>query len=148
MLNRERIENMGWSVLFMRNQVSIEHPEYGRHRVCGKYVGGWDYEDELGLAVTWIHERRYEETESYQKREENGMSDTNPFIKFLGEQHEKSNASVSDDTKAFIDALSDEEIERIMGVEKSVDKFRAARDGKRYKRCENMLSIRTDKLST
>ena len=93
---QQQIEEAGWSVLYLRNKVAIEHSLHGEYTVCNKYVGGWGYEEELELALTWINERGYEETESYQKRED----------------------VASDDVKAYIDSLSDEEIEEIMGVNK------------------------------
>lgn len=156
--NRELIEDAGWSVLFLKNKVAIEHPVYGKRNVCDKRLGEWDYERELGEALVYIHTQV--ERESYQKKKESiPMWDTkviiyegdktmsNPFIQYLAEKHEADNAKVTDKEKAFIDALDTELIVAIMEKDSSIDKFTKARDKGRYLRCKNMLELRQDKIA-
>ena len=50
---RELLQDAGWSTLFLKNQVSVEHPKHGRYKVCDKYLGG-TYEDELKQAYAYL----------------------------------------------------------------------------------------------
>jgi hypothetical protein len=47
------LQDAGWSTLFRKNQVSVEHPKYGLYKVCDKYFGG-TYEDELKQAYAYL----------------------------------------------------------------------------------------------
>ena len=49
----QRFTKVGWKVLFFPNSVAVRSSEGTEYHVCGKYVGGGNYERELMIA--WNH---------------------------------------------------------------------------------------------
>ena len=74
---QQQLEKGGWSVLFMKNKVSIEHPTHGTYKVCDKYFGGGGYERELGHAIEWLctHIPTWKENPTKRERTQSNVLD-------------------------------------------------------------------------